>query len=85
MVYRSWYRFTYWLGGLLAVFSILTYTFKNRSSKSVLDRETNKLTIYFTKGWINNQVLSFDLDKVQGLRIEKKGNPPKYRLSPSTG
>ena len=78
---QSWYRLTYWLGGLMAVASLLSYTFKNRSSKSILDKETNKLTIYFTRGWINNQVLSFDLDKIQGLRIEKKGNPPKFRLS----
>ena len=79
--FQSWYRLTYWLGGLLAIFSILTYTFRNRTSKSVMDRSNNKLKIYFTKGWINTQVLEFDLDKVQGLRIEKKGNPAKYRLS----
>lgn len=79
--FQSTYRFTYWMGGLLALGSIFGYTFYLKTAKAVFDMEAQTFTLAHKKGWINKVILACPLSEIDSIRIDQKGNPPKYRLS----
>lgn len=78
---QSTYRFTYWMGGLMALTSIGAFTFLIKTSKAVFDKELNKFQLFHRKGWVKKQILDTSLKDIQGIRIDQKGQPPKFRLS----
>ena len=43
---QSTYRFTYWIGGVLALASLGGFTFMVKSSKAVFDKELNSFKLF---------------------------------------
>jgi len=78
---QATYRFTYWMGGLLALVSIGGFTFFVKTAKAIFDKETDNFKLYHRKGWIKKLILDKPLSEISSLRIDKKGNPASYRLS----
>lgn len=78
---QATYRFTYWFGGVLALGALGGFTFLAKTTKAVFDKETNNLKIYFRKGWTKKVILDKALSDISSVRIDQKGNPPKFRLS----
>lgn len=78
---QATYRFTYWIGGVLALAALGGFTFLAKTTKVIFDKESNNLKIYHRKGWIKKLILDKSLADIGSVRIDQKGNPPKFRLS----
>lgn len=78
---QATYRFTYWMGGILGIASLGGFTFLVKTSKVIFDKELNNIKLYHRKGWLKRQILDKPLTEIKSVRIDQKGNPPKFRLS----
>ncbi len=78
---QSYYRLTYWMGGLLIILGAVSILFLYRSSQLHLDQEADRIWLLSKKGIRTVFRKEFRLSLIDDIRIEQHPRQEQYRIT----